>query len=900
MSLVISKDNWEDFFYIIDQPIFVLDPSNTIIAVNKAFQEFCRLSEDEILGNPCIEPSSGINSKEGFLCSLTKRIINENIKETIEIDTSSGKYLKIRCIPVFDKDNNLDKIFNIIIDLTERKEITESLINSKKMYTDLIGNISEAIFNLDSNGNIVYISPVIEKITGYNVNEIKGQNFIIFVHPEDKDKTIKSMQEALNGKDEPAEFRIIDKNGKEINVETLCNPLIEHDKIIGVTGTLSDITDRKKAIETLQRSEEKYRSIIENATEGIILLDKKGRFIEINDSLLEVSGYSREELIGKNFIKLLPNIKIDVKKVLSLFKDLISGKKLPANEWTMINKKGEELTFIAHYSPIRENKEVVGISIILEDITERKKVEKEVLFNNTLLEAQLNSTPDGILVIDDESNIILVNQRFKDFLNIPQDIIDSSDNKKIFRYCLNQFKDPESIMNQIEHLIEHKNEKIHDQAETIDGRIFCRYSSPLIGENRQYYGRIWYLSDITQLKDAENKIKHSLKEKEVINQVIMQLVEVKTIPEIYSIIGRSIKNLLPCSYVLISNLDTDMKNFQIAEAFGLENKINTLNNILGTDLYKMKFPMFNLTVEDREKFQSSQLILFENGINDLTVGMIPRPVCKVIEKVLNVGMIYSIGFSREGIIYGSLNIILPKDQELINKEVIETILHQGSITIQRQTAEDMIKTSLKEKEVLLKEIHHRVKNNLQIISSLLELQENYVSEDATAVNVLKESQNRVLSMAMIHEMIYQSHDLNQINFSEYIISLTSYLSNSYGKSNITTNINVEQIYLNIETSIPLGLLITEIISNSLKYAFPEAEKGNITVKLLPKVEEHEVIISDNGIGIPPNIDFNNQSTLGLRLVKSLINQLNGTIKLDRTNGTKYNITFKELKYKARF
>src|SRR5690606_17203022 len=113
--------------------------------------------------------------------------------------------------------------------------------------------------------------------------EIKGQNFTIFVHPEDKDNTIKSMQEALNGKDEPAEFRIIDKNGKEINVETLCNPLIEHDKIIGVTGTLSDITDRKKVIETLQRSEEKYRSIIENATEGIILLDKKGRFIEIND-----------------------------------------------------------------------------------------------------------------------------------------------------------------------------------------------------------------------------------------------------------------------------------------------------------------------------------------------------------------------------------------------------------------------------------------------------------------------------------------------------------------------------------------------------------------------------------------------------------------------------------------
>ncbi|MCE5214704.1 MAG: sensor histidine kinase, partial [Methanobacterium sp.] len=207
---------------------------------------------------------------------------------------------------------------------------------------------------------------------------------------------------------------------------------------------------------------------------------------------------------------------------------------------------------------------------------------------------------------------------------------------------------------------------------------------------------------------------------------------------------------------------------------------------------------------------------------------------------------------------------------------------------------------LMEKEVLLKEIHHRVKNNLQIIASLLDLQEGYVKEDPAAVNVLEESKNRVVSMAMIHEMIYQSKDLGHINFADYIRNLTSNLFHSYGaSSNINAITTVRDIYLNIETAIPLGLLITELVSNSLKYAFPEGMKGNLNVELDSKGEEFELIIRDDGVGIPEEIDFDTESTLGLRLVHSLVNQLDGVIQMDRTNGTQYTITFKELKYKKR-
>lgn len=218
----------------------------------------------------------------------------------------------------------------------------------------------------------------------------------------------------------------------------------------------------------------------------------------------------------------------------------------------------------------------------------------------------------------------------------------------------------------------------------------------------------------------------------------------------------------------------------------------------------------------------------------------------------------------------------------------------------RKRAEKEIKSSLKEKEVLLKEIHHRVKNNMQIISSLLDLQKNYTEEDET-INVLQESRNRVKSMAMIHENLYQSKDLSNINFSDYIRSLVSDLFYSYGitKGTIIPNINVGRIFLNIETAIPCGLIINELVSNSLKYAFPADRTGEINVDLNPNYNYYELIISDNGVGIPDHVDLEKTDTLGLQLVNNLVKQIDGEVILDRNQGTTFNIRFNELKYKRR-
>lgn len=219
----------------------------------------------------------------------------------------------------------------------------------------------------------------------------------------------------------------------------------------------------------------------------------------------------------------------------------------------------------------------------------------------------------------------------------------------------------------------------------------------------------------------------------------------------------------------------------------------------------------------------------------------------------------------------------------------------------RKNAENQITQSLKEKEVLLKEIHHRVKNNLQIISSLLDLQESYVKEDPMAVNVLKESQNRVKAMAGVYEKLYLSKDLTKINFNNYVQSILQGLFYSHldRDGQISPEIEIEDIMLNIDTAIPCGLIISELVSNSLKHAFPEGKKGKIGVSLRKLENKYELKISDNGIGFPKNIDFRNTESLGLKLVNNLVKQIDGEITLDRSQGTEFIIIFKELKYKKR-
>jgi two-component sensor histidine kinase/DNA-binding response OmpR family regulator len=231
--------------------------------------------------------------------------------------------------------------------------------------------------------------------------------------------------------------------------------------------------------------------------------------------------------------------------------------------------------------------------------------------------------------------------------------------------------------------------------------------------------------------------------------------------------------------------------------------------------------------------------------------------------------------------------------------------------VERMRAEVKIEASLKEKEVLLKEIHHRVKNNLQVVSSLLNLQTGYV-DDVQTLGVLRDSRNRIRSMALIHETLYKSQDLARVDFSGYIRNLSAYLLRSHGElaKAITMNIETDEVFLGIDRAVPCGLILNELISNSLKHAFPSAEdrpsngarpgsknasdgtKGEIHIELRADSNRQlSLVVSDNGVGFSSDLDFRNTSSLGLQLVNTLVEQLDGSIELNDSSGTAFQITF---------
>lgn len=263
-------------------------------------------------------------------------------------------------------------------------------------------------------------------------------------------------------------------------------------------------------------------------------------------------------------------------------------------------------------------------------------------------------------------------------------------------------------------------------------------------------------------------------------------------------------------------------------------------------------------------------------------------------------------------IYGVLNICSEYKGSLDDNEFtllcklaedIGIALYNIKIETDQKIAEEKIKESLKEKEILLREIHHRVKNNMQIVSSLLSLQSRYI-DDKKTFELFRDSQNRVMSMALVHEKLYQSESISEIDLSEYIKSLINDLYRSYGVNNsfISFDVNVDDISLDINTAIPCGLIINELVTNSIKHAFPikgqetltsfEDEKWKITIDIHSIGEnKYKLTVSDNGIGFPDDLDFKNTKSLGLRLVVTLTEQLHGSIKLDKTDGTKFEIIF---------
>ena len=819
------------------------------VYVNPKAVELTGYSKEELL-NTQIEdiahPDEIVNLKKRY----DQRIAGKHIPATYEtrIVRKDNQIVPIEISAARTIWKDQPAVMVQVRDITKRKKAELSLKKSAERFRAVAESAIDAIVTTDENGKIIFFNNSLTKIFGYTKEEITGKPLTILMPTRYQ----KNYLIALQNFKESGKHRIIGKTMTTIGLKKdksefpfeMSLSTWKSEQKTYFTSIIRDLSERKKAEKELLESEGLLRGLFDNMPSGMSVYQVQNDgsngsdyiIKEFNLASQKIEGMKREDIIGKSLKDIRP--KIDEYGLIPIFKNVWETGE-PIHYPSKIYVDEEYTNWYENYVFKTPSGEVVAI---YNDVTEQEKA-KEVLKES---EEKFRTVAD-------------YNYDWEYWISPDGDLLYVSPScERITGYLPDEFIKEPTLLGKIihphdieirEHLQnESKGQKRHDVIEyriiTKQGeeRWIAHGCQPVYNNEGEFIGRRASNRDITKRKKSELKLKESEEQiNAIFNTVYSGIIMVNTE-----------------GFINFANqYMTEMFGFKLQELIGM--------------------PYFDLTANKERTAAETNLVNLIKGEIDHT--FVERQYQR------NDGSVF----------WGNLSgtRILNEDGSL--KGLIGVIT---DITDHKMDA-DALKESLNEKDTLLREIHHRVKNNMQIISSLLNLQMHHEDLDET-VNVLKESQGRVKSMAMIHEKLYQSPNFTDINFKDYIDKLIFDIFYSYGIKigTIESVLDIEDINLNIETAIPLGLIVNELVTNSVKYAFPKGE-GIITIHLKSLQDKMELTITDNGIGLPKDIDIDNTETLGLQLVKSLVNQIEGKIELDQTHGTEFKIIYKELEYKER-
>jgi len=633
-------------------------------------------------------------------------------------------------------------------DITQRKEAEDSLKKSEEQLlraSELLEAVTKGteviIAVQDPDFHYLYFNDAykeeVKRLTGKKITIGTSMIEVFADVPYEKKRAINEWSRVLNGENvnEKIEFGNHGTDRKVYHV--LHTPIRDSSGTITAAGEVAfDITKQVEMEDKLHETREYLDNLITYANAPIIVWDPQFRITLFNRASEYLTGRKAKDVIGQDLQILLPEKYLT--KAMDLIKKTGEGERWESVEIPILHKKGEIKTVLWNSATIFETDGKTIISTIAQgqDITERKKIESEYRIRAaeyakmnvaleeeilqrkaadtnlkktlSLLHASLESTADGILVVDREGTVTSHNQNFVTMWDIPSEIVKTQDNQKIITYFQSQIRDPDGFLANMNDLLLHPSRESYDMIELNDGRIFERYSKPQkIGKD--VVGRVWSFRDITERKRSEEKLV----------------------------------------------------------------------------------------------------------------------------------------------------------------------------------------ASLKEKEVLLREIHHRVKNNLQLITGLLDMT-LMRTQDETTTGILTDMMLKIQTMAQIHTRLYESKQFGKIGLTGQFRDQVAALSNIYSHKGheISCEIHAEEIFLPVDQALPCALVMNEILSNSYKHAFKGKKHGTIDVSAVQENGHIRITVKDDGIGIPPDFDIGHTNSLGMKLIRTLVmHQLKGSLRINSHHGTEMIVEF---------
>ncbi len=777
-----------------------------------------------------------IDSQGQVLRVITPWQVINNIRHINQLDDGNTTALEPEITPPQEMEQ-----------LLEGREIQLNEILDRAIATSIVR------FRVFPNRDWVYDYQSVgcETLFGYTSQEITSNKnlWMSRVHPQDVETVILPLFEDICAeRTTSVEFRFYHKDGSELWFSATYTS--DYDATANcwiVTGSTHDITERQAAMRDRQLIEAELRErnnfieqIVNYSPQLLYIFDPiNASNVYLNSQSVEILGYTPEEIQqwgAKFFLDVLhPDDLVLRERNLKYWQNAVDGEVL-ITEYRMKCKDGSwrwlrsrEVVFTRD-----ENNVVNKVLGITEDISESKRAEQALQEQETFLRSIYDGVGESIFVIDvvnDDFHFVSFNPTCEAITGLMTSDIQGKTPEQLFRAAI-----AASLRQRYQDCLQAGEPITYEQFSSITGQ-----------EN-------WWLTCLTPLRDENSRIYRI-----VGNSVnITERKRTEQMLELQAVITRNMAE----GICLISATDGVFvyTNPKFEQMFGYDS-----GELIGQHVSIINYTDDN--TDAKTVYDRLATIVMQNGAATYEVHNLKKDGtpfwCSATASV----------FDHPE--YGTVFVGVQQD-----------------ITEQKQ-AQEKIKTSLKEKEVLLQEIHHRVKNNLGIVSSLLQMQFRR-TQDTQVKSILRDSQNRIASIALVHEKLYRSPVFADINFSQYITDLTTHLFETYNVnfSQIQLKTQVDYASLDMKTAIPCGLILNELVSNALKYAFPDNIQGEIKVSFYSENDHNlSLIIEDNGVGLPADFDSKQFTTLGLTLVQGLVKQLQGTIEINSQPGTKFKITF---------
>lgn len=775
-----------------------------------------------------------------------------------------------------------DEVLVIIRDITERRQVEAALRESEARFRVLADSAPVLIWLSDPTGACTYMNQSWTNFTGRGLQQELGMGWAEGVHPADVERCLDVCLSAFQTQQPfSVEYRLMRADGEYRWIVDNGIPRFDAaGKFLGFIGSCMDIHDRRQAEVALQQLNQQLEQRVSERTAELLQINQAlqaeidqrqqievelrqaqnflqtvidhlpvalyvkdgrpeqfGSLLLINQTCQRLFGLSAKEIVGRTSDYLFPQAQADLHEQ----NDRIAfakGKPQEAIEETLFSRMLGQRTLRTTKVPLFDaNHQPEYLLCISEDITERKQAEEALRESEARFRQFTENIEDVFWMIDlvDSERLQYVSSSYERIWGRSTKLL--IENPEEWSQSVHpDDRDRVLCINtrqrqyRGEYDIEYRIVRPDQEIRWIHDRAF-----PILDESGNLYRLAGVAEDITARKQAEIEI--------IQNRDLREAIFNESTDAIF-LVDTETRLTIDCNRRAIELFEVDSKD----ELIGIEGQ--TLQ---------------------RYPFTADEIQTIIEALN--TKGSWSQE----LEYVSRCGRIF----------WGNLS---ARTIQVANRSLN---LVQVTDISDRKSAEEHIRASLKEKEVLLQEIHHRVKNNLYIISSLLKLQARPV-QDAKALDIFRDSQNRIRSIALIHEKLYRSQDLANINFAEYVHSLTMDIARSYSTNSHSIRFHVHAIdaLLNVDVAIPCGLIINELVSNAIKYAFPSQSNGNITVELRRgNGDIYELIVSDDGIGLPEGFNFRQSHSLGLRLVCNLTEQIGGQIELEHSHGTQFKIIF---------